>query len=385
MKKTTDAAAADMANGHRLSSARRRRLWELPTQAHELLLAMSFSPDALRHEVARTLGQVHKAMCKLGGRDVDVLYGTVHDLAERNPLSEALHKRLDAIHALALPRWRRMPDAPALRTAWAEAQQGAAAGLAGELWALLTHPQGPELQTEALYDARAWVFGHARAHLARCGGHERIEQRWREAQTALGLLQARSQQQQHTHDAQLRGLREALAQAQGQVSHWQQRALRAEAPAPPKPEPGVRRPDQPARPIVIAAAATEPAAARPRVPQEAPCSEPTTPAPATAVPIDGRQVLCVGGIRRAVARYRSRIEKLGGRFEHHDGGIEDGLQGLDGRLHRADLVICQAGCINHEAYHRIKRHCERTGKPCVYLERPSLTHLDRALAAWASA
>jgi hypothetical protein len=102
------------------------------------------------------------------------------------------------------------------------------------------------------------------------------------------------------------------------------------------------------------------------------------------VPVDGRRVLCVGGIRHAVARYRSRVERLGARFEHHDGGVEDGIGGLDGRLQRADVVICQAACINHEAYHRIKRHCERTGKPCLYLERPSLAQFDRALAAWAA-
>jgi hypothetical protein len=104
--------------------------------------------------------------------------------------------------------------------------------------------------------------------------------------------------------------------------------------------------------------------------------------PSLPAALQGRQVLCVGGVRHAVARYRSRVERLGARFEHHDGGVEDGLTGLDGRLQRADLVICQAACINHEAYHRIKRHCERTGTPCLYLDRPSLARLDRALAPW---
>jgi hypothetical protein len=95
--------------------------------------------------------------------------------------------------------------------------------------------------------------------------------------------------------------------------------------------------------------------------------------------VQGQRVLCVGGIQHAVARYRHRIERLGGRFEHHDGGIEDSAQALAGRLERADLVICQASCINHAAYHRIKQHCQRTGKPCLYLERASLSRFDRAL------
>ena len=95
--------------------------------------------------------------------------------------------------------------------------------------------------------------------------------------------------------------------------------------------------------------------------------------------MQGRRVLCVGGLQHALARYRTRIESLGAHFEHHDGGLHDNAHALDGRLQRAQVVICQAACINHQAYHRIKRHCERTGTPCLYLDRPSLSRLDRAL------
>jgi hypothetical protein len=101
--------------------AARRRLWQLPTQAHELLTALSFAPDALRREVARTMGQVHKGRCVLKGRDVDVLYSAVHDLAARNPLTEALHKRLEEKHALAVQRLAPQRDQPLLEAAWAQA------------------------------------------------------------------------------------------------------------------------------------------------------------------------------------------------------------------------------------------------------------------------
>jgi hypothetical protein len=136
--------------------------------------------------------------------------------------------------------------------------------------------------------------------------------------------------------------------------------------------------NEPAHPVAPPRAAPARAAAPDRPAADG------TPASAAAAAGDahamrGRRVLCVGGIRRAVARYRARVERAGGRFEHHDGGAEDGLHSLDGRLERADLVICQAGCINHEAYHRVKRFCERRGKPCLYLERPSLAHFEQAL------
>jgi hypothetical protein len=103
---------------------------------------------------------------------------------------------------------------------------------------------------------------------------------------------------------------------------------------------------------------------------------PAVERPAHSTP---RHVLCVGGVQHAVPHYREHVERLGARFEHHDGGLEDSLPRLEGHLSRADLVVCQAGCINHEAYHRIKRHCARTGTPCVFLERPSLSRFEAAL------
>lgn len=43
---------------------------------------------------------------------------------------------------------------------------------------------------------------------------------------------------------------------------------------------------------------------------------------------------------------------------------------LDGSLAAADLVICQTGCLSHQAYWRVQDHCRRTGKTCVLVERP---------------
>ena len=46
----------------------------------------------------------------------------------------------------------------------------------------------------------------------------------------------------------------------------------------------------------------------------------------------------------------------------------------------ADLVICQAGCISHSAYWLVKDHCKRTGKRCVYVDKPSASAFARGLA-----
>ena len=78
--------------------------------------------------------------------------------------------------------------------------------------------------------------------------------------------------------------------------------------------------------------------------------------------------------------YRAVVEQLGARFLHHDGGTEEQVTRLDHTLAAADLVICQTGCISHDAYWRVKDHCKRHGKRCVFVETPSRSAFERALA-----
>ena len=85
------------------------------------------------------------------------------------------------------------------------------------------------------------------------------------------------------------------------------------------------------------------------------------------------------------AQGKVQIEQRGGRFLHHDGGEEDSSARLDATLAAADLVICQTGCISHSAYWRVKDHCKRTGKRCVFVESPSSAGLKRALISLAPA
>ena len=99
----------------------------------------------------------------------------------------------------------------------------------------------------------------------------------------------------------------------------------------------------------------------------------------SATKLSGKCVLCVGGRSGAVDAYRQRIEQYGGRFLHHDGGLEENLHRIDSALAAADLVICQAGCISHNAYWRVKEQCKRTGKPCVFLRSPGVSSLQRVI------
>ncbi len=47
----------------------------------------------------------------------------------------------------------------------------------------------------------------------------------------------------------------------------------------------------------------------------------------------------------------------------------------------ADAVICQAGCVSHTAYYRLKESCKKLGKPCVFLKSPGMGSFARGLAA----
>ena len=114
----------------------------------------------------------------------------------------------------------------------------------------------------------------------------------------------------------------------------------------------------------------------------APAAPAANEGPASTSPLDlgARSILCVGGRSGHIPIYRDLVERHGGRFTHHDGGIEDSTQRLGASLAAADLVICQAGCLNHNAYGIVKDHCKRTGKRCVYLDRPSAASFARGLA-----
>lgn len=87
----------------------------------------------------------------------------------------------------------------------------------------------------------------------------------------------------------------------------------------------------------------------------------------------------MGGRNGSVANDREVIEQAGGHFACHDGGLEDNQGALDSSLAAAGLVICQAGCISHNAYWRVKDFCKRTGKKCVFVENPSRSSLARTL------
>jgi hypothetical protein len=404
----SSAAPAALADSKAALRPHRRALWQLIPAAQTLLLGLSWPPQTLRAEIERVLTRQRRQPVVLRGSEADVLASLLHDLQHRNPLSEHLQRLLAARHRLASQRVAGLRELQALKTAWLErpAHEPAAA----TLWALLTHPQTPTIPALDAWltdEMQQWAFAQARRAVADRALHTAAEEHTAALQAEVDVLRQRLLRQQQQAQQALAALQTELAQVRGRL----QPAVVTLAPRGCADDPPSRRPwpaphtglasgpaSQRRQPAAAATTPTmqQPATAGPQAAAKttaAATAEPAgCPAPSAvagsariggaAAPVaalQGRQILCVGGIQHAVARYRQRIERLGGRFEHHDGGIEDNPRALQGQLARADLVICQAGCINHAAYHRIKQHCQRTGKPCAYLERASLARFERAL------
>nr|WP_242428482.1 DUF2325 domain-containing protein [Janthinobacterium lividum] len=117
------------------------------------------------------------------------------------------------------------------------------------------------------------------------------------------------------------------------------------------------------------------------------------PAPALQADVREKAVLYVGSYLTQDAGQaadgalmaQQAVEQAGGRFLHHAGGDDgaDDVAALEAGLVAADLVICQTGCVSHDAYWRVHDHCKRTGKQCVLVGQPQAMHFVRkeALAA----
>lgn len=385
------------------SGSRRRRIWELGPHAQCPVIGVCLPLTVLRK-------LVHKVMQRASGGqavaddDYELHCSAVADCRHRSAVAEAVQRELDRRYALAVQQAGRLRSTEALAQWWNEALQRN--DIAGALWAVLTHPRcTPALaqrvegqvhmlqhqvgmaarvdkdRFDTLLDDHAALTRELAA--AQLRSTRQAEEHTRRREMLQGLvMQLRAQLM--TKDsaidalqAELQGLESAVPGLKGRFElarelerlmaqcHDQQRALlqaRREA------ERAQRRSDELVGLLQQreAAVATEP-------------DDIDAGAGELHAALRERSVLCVGGRPASVPVYRQLIEGTGGRFLHHDGGEEDSAARLDATLAAADIVICQTGCISHDAYWRVKDHCKRTGKRCVFVESPSGAGLKRAL------
>lgn len=376
---------------------RRRRLWDLGHHAHCPVVGVCIPIEALR----RLMNKVSDAPAVTDPYEMHI--NAVAECRQRNGVSEAMQKHLDQRFQLVLGQAAKLKSTEDLSAWWLEASAGH--DLPGAFWATLTHPRcTPELEYsvlgqvhklqhqvgmatrvelerfELLIDenavlARELVGAQERSLRQAAGFAQRVEALEGELarQRALTVAGQTELAQQHemlaTLEAAAPQLRERhaltqeVAELRRQVRDLQRDITTAHEQAQRQ---QVRAEAAQVRPKGTALE-TQPAAA---------AGDPAEPLRS----LTDRSVLCVGGRPASVPLYRLVVERTGGRFLHHDGGEEDNPARLDATLAAADLVICQTGCVSHNAYWRVKDHCKRTGKRCVFVETPSRSALERALA-----
>ncbi|VXC59577.1 DUF2325 domain-containing protein [Massilia sp. 9I] len=366
------------------AGSRRRRVWELSAASHCPLVGVALPLGALRKLVERVTGG------RLLHDDYDIHVGAVSECAVRNPLSEAIQKELERRYAGEIARFRAAKAEAEVAALWAQAV--AAGNVPGAFWAGLSHPRcTPGLEQKMCRDihmvqhqAGACVRADMDKYQALVAENASLVRELARAQQRCQaqLEEKTAQAERYEHglmaaraaaiakDTDIHNLRTELARLQAEVPELDTRKRLAN-----------RLAQMEGREAALRAQLAALKAARSVAPElPAAASVPAPPAP-VEVPIKlvNRSVLCVGGRSGSVPVYRNVIEQVGAQFAHHDGGLEDSAGQLDASLAAADLVICQTGCISHHAYWRLKDHCKRTGKRCIFVDNPSVSSLVRGL------
>lgn len=392
-----------------LKSTGRRRLWDIPHKYHCPIIGTCLTVDELRRIADKT---AQRPEAPLSEFDIHVSF--VAAAAEKNPLSLATHKTLEKTFSMSVRRYAKARDADALLRLWRESLD--TGEVPGGLWALMTHPRADHRVM-----TRAYEEIHMLSHQIGAGQRADLK-RLTETRTQLEQLQrdfdhllTRTRQQADLREARIRSLENALASRESEYaeSRAQTQALREELDLLKGPRlkdrmsaladrvadldaelNRIREENAHLRSAGTQAREEADASERARRAAQAECGATerllahlladrcdgcTSEACVQPKDLAGRLVLCVGGRKQLVDQYRAMVAGCNGRFDHHDGGMEDSQHRLEAMLASADIVVCATDYVSHGAYYRTKRFCKRTEKPHALLGSSGLSSFALAI------
>ena len=375
--------------------SRRRKLWEIPHKFHCPVIGVCFDVDELRRLMA-------KVMHFPSDTGDFVLHTTaVGACEERSQLGELLQKDMERRFQQTIRRFTAAKTGAALHALWLEAA-GSGSDIPGALWACWTHPAcDAELEQEIYGDIHMiqhQVGSGTRADLSTLK-HLRAENL--HLQQQLDALRSENDAMRTEKSRETQALGQRIAELRAELAGkeaWgaslvaQLDTLRQTLPDLKDRQTLARRAsDAEARAAALTAYAGELEGelkryrglleiTESRMQAMLAISEHFAEPAQQSVNLGGKSVLCVGGRSGSVDSYRQIVEDRGGRFLHHDGGLEESLHRIDAALAAADLVVCQAGCISHNAYWRVKEQCKRTGKQCVFIKSPGVSSFERLVS-----
>lgn len=381
--------------------SRRRKLWDIQAKFHCPVVGVCFEVDELRTLISRVMHFPRETT------DFMLHTTAVGACETRARLSELLQKDLERRFPLTVRRFSGARTADGVRALWRESCK-TGTDIPGALWASWTHPACDASLAQEIY-ADIHMIQHqigsgTRADLAALQALQAENAELRR-QLHEARADAEAQRSERSREAQILGrqiaeLRAALAGKEGMLATvtGQLDTLRQSLPELKARQSLARRAsDAEARATALKASAADLEDEVERLGRLVRHAEETIEhllaadeggaGPLHAVPdgpsptLAGKRILCVGGRSGSVDAYRKMVEQRGGSFQHHDGGLEENLNRIDAALAAADLVVCQAGCISHNAYWRVKEQCKRTGKPCVFVRGAGVTSFGRVVGA----
>jgi hypothetical protein len=387
----------------------RRKLWDIPHKYHCPIIGTCLHVDELRAVAAKAAARPDQPLS-----DYAIHLSFVAAAADRNALSLATHKVLERKYASHVRRTAKARDTDSLRRIWKDSL--ACGDAPGALWALMTHSR-----TDSALLTMAYEDIHMLSH--QIGAGQRADlQRLAENRSELQRLQhefdqmlARTRQQADLREARIESLERTLQQARADIktAREPEQILRERLADCESIQVQARLDDLLARNATLEdalacaearhatlqadlAAARSSAADAERACRDAEAETQAAEqllAHALSLGCDdyestrcqrrrdlaGRRVLCVGGRKPLVEQYRALVATCNGRFEHHDGGLEDSHGRLEAMLAAADLVVCATDYVSHGAYYRTKRFCKRNEKPHALLSRSGLSAFAMAI------
>jgi hypothetical protein len=375
----------------------RTRIWEFGTNLHCSIIGTCLSTTDLR-----------RVLTKAKVKDAEI--ASDHDLhclgvmlaSRREQGARFLQKALDRSHRTAIFRCLKIKDDAGLLEFWDDAlKQG---DIPGAYWAVLTHPSATSDVVK-----RAFADVHMLSHLVGAANRADIRRlRQLEADNAaLAAKVERQQRQLHQgfveRDRTIRELNELAAKQAAERSEpsgmeWHGSDAGIETVVADLTKRLAHetarsdRSEQHANELSVALKDSEEALRKSQmegdsyrreldnIEQQLTALLKQEDGPGASIALSGLTVLYVGGRPPQIPLLKDIIERAGGRFLHHDGGIEHSSGLIPGLISRADRVVFPIDCVSHHAVAAIKRHCGLTGKPYEPLRTASLACLLSALA-----
>ncbi len=378
------------------TGSRRRRLWNLPHRCHCPVIGVCLPIDVLKRIVTKAVGK------EVLVEDYVVHTSVVSECRLRGHLTEMLQAELERRFSKTINKFKAAKTIEELALLWKQVFESG--DVAGALWAGLTHPRCDEHMDELIY-SNIHMYQHYAVEMLQADSTN-LELLFKENAVLtkeLGKVQERSTRMLADRNSEIKRLNAQLMQLRAESLAKDSRlaflsedmgALKASIPGldaaillQKKVEQMTARQAELERQNRELRQKLASATKSLDVLSGESSSQLKTDAAARMEPgvspvtvyLQQKTVLCVGGRSGSIANYRDLVERVGGRFAHHDGGLEDSQSVLDASLVAADLVICQTGCISHNAYWKVKDFCKRTGKRCVFVENPSASSLVRGL------